>query len=96
MTARTARKELTEIAVSRREWIRGKALGIAAALALLLIPAILIGAAALTIASEFGDLNDDVSPFWLLALVFGIYFALFVAASLGVSARAKSSRARGW
>lgn len=59
------------------------------ALALLLVPAALVGALALTLASGASPGAGRVSA---LALAYLAYFAVFAAVSLVVSARARSSR----
>jgi hypothetical protein len=93
-TSSTLKQDSIHCSSMVRHLIRGKAIGIAIALALLLIPATLIGVAALTFTTDLGDLNDDVSRFWLLALVYGIYFAILLL-SRSVSRRVRSHHARG-
>jgi ABC-2 type transport system permease protein len=78
--------------VAPRDLVVGKAFGVAAALALVLIPVTLVGVAALGYTSEFAGLFDDLPRAAFLTTVCLVYFATFVAISLGVSARARSSR----
>ena len=85
-------RQLLSLGVTRRDLVMGKALGIAAALGLVVIPATIIGVATLASTSEFEGLAADFRRAGLLAVVYLLYFATFVAISLGISARARSSR----
>jgi ABC-2 type transport system permease protein len=85
-------RQLLSIGVAPRDLVVGKAFGVAAALALVLIPVTLVGVAALGYTSEFAGLFDDLPRAAFLTTVCLVYFATFVAISLGVSARARSSR----
>ena len=86
-------RQLLSLGVSRSDLLAGKAVGIAAALALVVVPATLVGVAGLALTSEFGGLREDLPRAALLAVVYLVYFATFAAIGLGVSARAGSSRA---
>ena len=81
-------RQLLSLGVSRRDLLAGKALGIAAALALVVVPATLVGVAGLALTAEFGGLREDLPGRRCWRLVYLIYFATFVAISLGLSARA--------
>jgi ABC-2 type transport system permease protein len=70
----------------------GKAVGVAAALGLVVIPVTLTGVAALAYSSEFEGLRDDLPRAALLAAAYLIYFATCVFICLGVSALTRSSR----
>ena len=84
-------RQLLATGISRRDLALGKALGVAGALALLLVPAAILGAAALTIGSP----GPSAPPFArgaVLAVSYLAYFGVFVAISLAVSAWARSAR----
>lgn len=83
-------RQVLSMGVPRRALGWGKALGIAGALGLLLVPAALIGAAALTVGNTL--FAPTLGRTLLLALAYAAYFAVFVAISIAVSARAPSSR----
>ena len=77
--------------VSRRDLVTGKALGVSAALGLLVLPAAFLGAAALVTGSTAtGSLAGRTV---LLGLVYVAYFAAFIGVALAVSAWVRSSRA---
>ena len=84
-------RQLLATGIGRRELAVGKALGIAGALALLLVPAAVVGAAALVVGARVRR-----RPRWpaarSLAGVYLAYFAAFVGLSLAVSAWARSAR----
>lgn len=84
-------RQLLATGIGRRELALGKALGIAGALALLLVPAALVGAAALVVASP-GPAASPLARGAVLAGVYLAYFAAFLALSLAVSAWARSAR----
>jgi ABC-2 type transport system permease protein len=85
-------RQLLSLGVAHRLLVTGKALGVAVALALVVVPATLLGVIALASTSEFAGLIDDIPRAALLAAACLAYFATFVAISLGVSARVRSSR----
>jgi ABC-2 type transport system permease protein len=85
-------RQLLSLGVRPRALLMGKALGLAGALALVLVPATIAGVIGLALTSEFGALASDVSRAGVLALVYLVYFATLVAIGLGVSLRARSSR----
>jgi ABC-2 type transport system permease protein len=86
-------RHLLSLGVSPRRLFAGKALGTAGALFLVVAPATIFGVIGLAFTSEFAGLREDIPRAALLAAVYMIYFVTFVAISLGVSARMRSSRA---
>ncbi len=70
----------------------GKALGVAAALGLVLVPAALLGVIALALTGSSELVAADAPRLAMMALAYVVYFAVFVGASLAVSAKAPSSR----
>ena len=84
-------RQLLSLGVRRRDLALGKALGAAAALGLLLVPATLLGSAALASAQA-----DAASGGLLRALAMAgaylIYLGSFVGVTLAVSARARSAQ----
>ena len=85
-------RQLLATGVGRLELAFGKALGVAAALALLLVPAALVGAVAIVIGSP-GPAASPMVRGAVLTAVYLVYFATFIGLSLAVSARAPSARA---
>jgi len=85
-------RQLLSVGVAPRKLVWGKALGVAAALALLLVPAALIGSIALTGAGPEAG-GTDWGRVALLSLTYLGYFGIFVGVTLAVSAWAGSSRA---
>jgi ABC-2 type transport system permease protein len=86
-------RQLLSLGVAPSTLARGKALGVAGGLALLLVPASLIGAAALTTAAGTTDMAAALPRMAWMALGYLLYFSIFVGVSLAVSAVAPSSRA---
>jgi ABC-2 type transport system permease protein len=85
-------RQLLSLGVRPRDLALGKAFGVATALGLVLVPATVFGVVALAFTSDDGLLLDQPSrALWLLAF-FLLYFAIIIAVSLGVSARARSAR----
>lgn len=70
----------------------GKALALGMALAVLLAPAALIAAVAVALSAGSGERMDALLRFAGLALGYALYLAIFVFATLGVSAASRSSR----
>lgn len=85
-------RQLLSLGVRTQDLALGKALGVAAALALVLVPATIAGIVCLSLTAEYGTLADDVPRGALLSVIYLAYFAIFIAIALGVSARAGSSR----
>ncbi|MGE3507979.1 MAG: ABC transporter permease [Vicinamibacterales bacterium] len=86
-------RQLMSLGVRPHDLLAGKALGVAAALALVLVPATAAGVVGLALTSEFGALGQDLPRAVTLGAVYLVYFATLVAIGLGVSLRARSSRA---
>ena len=84
-------RQLLATGIGRLELAMGKALGVAAALALLLVPAALVGAAAIVIGSP-GPAASPLVRGAVLTGIYLVYFATFIGLSLAVSARAPSAR----
>ncbi|MEM1268562.1 MAG: DUF3526 domain-containing protein [Bacteroidota bacterium] len=78
--------------VRPRDLTLGKALGVAQALAVVLVPAIVVGVLALLLTSGSLTLGDGLARFGLLALAYGLYLAAFVGVALAVSARSRTGR----
>ncbi|HTU99367.1 MAG TPA: ABC transporter permease subunit [Luteitalea sp.] len=85
-------RQLLSVGVTPRALLAGKALGIAAALGVVLLPATAAGVVGLSLTTEPGALAQDVARASTLLLVYLAYFATIVAVGLGVSIRARSSR----
>jgi ABC-2 type transport system permease protein len=84
-------RQLLSVGVSPRDLVWGKALGIAGALALLLVPAAVIGALTLTLASG-AEGRPEVGAVLLLAATYLAYFAIFIGVTLALSGWARASR----
>ena len=84
-------RQLLATGIGRRDLAAGKALGVAGALGLLLVPAAVVGAAALVVASP-GPAASPLARGTVLAGVYLAYFTAFLALSLAVSAWARSAR----
>ncbi len=84
-------RQLLATGIGRRELAVGKALGVAGALALLLVPAAVVGAAALVVGST-GPAASPLARGTVLAGVYLAYFGAFVGLGLAVSAWARSAR----
>ncbi len=85
-------RQLLSLGVRRRDLVVGKALGIGAALGLVLVPSVVMGVVAMALSLEGGLLAGDPARAVLLVGVYAAYFAVMIALSLGVSAWARSSR----
>jgi ABC-2 type transport system permease protein len=88
-------RQLLSLGIDRRTLAFGKALGIAGALAALLVPAAITGTAALALAAA-GTSADGVSSsfgrFSVLVAAYLLYFTIFLAVSLAASARFKTAQ----
>ena len=84
-------RQLLATGVGRRDLAVGKALGVAGALALLLVPAAVAGAAAVVVSSP-GPAASALARGAVLTGIYLAYFAAFVGLSLAVSARARTAR----
>jgi len=85
-------RQLLSLGVRPRDLLMGKAIGLAGALGLVVVPATVVGVVCLALTSEFGSPAQDASRAALLAVMFLGYLVVVGAVSLGVSARASSSR----
>ncbi len=83
------------LGIDRRTLAFGKALGISGALLLILIPAAIIGTAALALAAT-GSSGDGISSslgrFLVIAVSYLLYFIIFLAISLAASAYFKTAQ----
>ena len=86
-------RQLFSIGVERRTLATGKALGVAAVLAGLLIPAALVGASALVAGSDIADLSSSLGRIVTMAAAYVVYFATFLALGLAASAWVRTARA---
>ncbi len=91
-------RQLLSLGVRQSTIIWGKALGVAATLGILLVPAILVGAVAVAVGghTELFDrhaMQDLWARAWVLAACYLAYFAVFLCLALAVSALARSARA---
>lgn len=88
-------RQLLSLGIDRKTLAFGKALGIAGALAALLVPAAIIGTAALALAAG-GSSGDGVSSsfgrFAVLVVSYLLYFTIFLAVSLAASAYFKTAQ----
>lgn len=84
-------RQLMAIGVTRAQLAWGKALGLSAALALVLVPVTVLGVVALALTGD-GLAWREGSRGGLLVLAYLAYFGTFLAVALGVSARVASSR----
>ncbi len=85
-------RQLLSLGVDRRELAAGKAMGVAAAMALLLTPAAALGSLVLVLASGTASMASAAPRAAVLAVSYLLYFAAFLGISLAVSARVRSSR----
>lgn len=85
-------RQLLSLGVPAAKLALGKALGLSMALGAVMVPATVLGVVTLTLAASEGTFGVDWSRLALLTLTYLVYFAAFVAVSLLVSARARSSR----
>ncbi len=85
-------RQLASLGVAPSALVAGKSLGVAAALLLLLLPALVLGAAATAL---LGAATGPTSAARAIALgvSYVVYFGVFVGLTLAVSAKASSSRA---
>jgi ABC-2 type transport system permease protein len=85
-------RQVLSLGVSRTRFAAGKALGITGALAVVLVPATLIGVLALTLTSATELLAVNIArTLWMVA-AYSVYFLIFLALSLAISAFSSSSR----
>lgn len=85
-------RQLLSLGVRRRTLALGKAAGIAAALALVLVPGTIIAVVALSLSTSGGLVSADPLRAVILGVVYLVYFATLIAFGLAVSARTSASR----
>jgi len=85
-------RQLLSVGARPRDLALGKAIGVAAGLGVILLPATILGVLALSLSTSQGLLADDPVRVAALAGVYALYFALLIAGSLWVSAKARSAR----
>ena len=85
-------RQLLSLGVRPRDLLAGKALGLAGALGLVVVPAAIVGVLCLALTSEFGSPAQDARRAALMVGVYLVYLIIVGAVSLGVSARVSSSR----
>jgi ABC-2 type transport system permease protein len=81
-------RQLLSLGLRPRELVLGKILGHGAALALICVPAVLLGAVVLALTGP----AEGAGRFTLIAFIYLLYLGIFLSVSLAVSARAPSSR----
>ena len=81
-------RQLLSLGLRPRDLVLGKLLGVGAALALVAVPAALLGAAALALTGPAAG----VGRFALLAVVYALWLGVFLLVALAVSARAPTPR----
>src|SRR5690606_26858569 len=84
-------RQVLSLGVSGRALLWGKVLGAAAALALLLLPALLVGAVALVLGASDAGLPGAARSL-LLAATYVAYLAVILSVTIATSASARSSR----
>ncbi|MBX3276726.1 MAG: DUF3526 domain-containing protein [Acidobacteria bacterium] len=85
-------RQLLSIGARRTDLAIGKVLGVAGALGVLLLPATMLGTAALALAADDGAVGASAGRLVMMGVGYLLYFGIFVGISLAVSAAAASSR----
>jgi ABC-2 type transport system permease protein len=85
-------RQLLSLGVPPRQLAAGKALGLLTGMALYLVPAALLGSAALVLSSESGAAMESLPRALWLALAYLLYFLAFAGVGLAISAWVKSPR----
>jgi ABC-2 type transport system permease protein len=85
-------RQILASGTSRHELAAGKLLGIGGTIALLVLPAAIMGGVALVISQSAGEFNASLPRLIGLATVYFAYFALWLLATLAVSAWARTAR----
>jgi ABC-2 type transport system permease protein len=85
-------RQLLSLGVKKTDLAWGKALGIAGALAVLIVPATIIGVVALALTSENGMLGSNAPRMALMFAGYLLYFGVFIGVALAVSAKVRSSQ----
>jgi ABC-2 type transport system permease protein len=85
-------RQIISLGVKTKDMVCGKALGVFTALALLLVPATVIGIAALMLATSGSSAPQSFLRGALMGVSYLLYFVALVGISLAISARVQSSR----
>lgn len=85
-------RTLLGLGVPPRTLAAGKALGVVVGLGLVLVPALVMALVGVSLTSTYGVMSGDLVRAVVLGGCFLAYFGIFVAITLGVSARSSSSR----
>ncbi len=85
-------RQILSLGVARSQLVFGKTMGVAATLFVLLIPATVIGVAALALATSNDLLLSSLPRFALLCVAYLLYFGAFVGIALTVSALVSTPR----
>ncbi len=85
-------RQLAALGVPMSQLLRGKALGTASALGIVLVPTTILGVLTLALGAGFGRGLDDLVRFALMVAVYLVYFLVILVITLAVSARASSVR----
>jgi ABC-2 type transport system permease protein len=85
-------RQLASLGIRAERLAAGKALGISAALAVVLVPAAIAGVLAIALASGGSALTGSASRTAVMVVLFLVYFAIVLLVSLAVSIRARTSR----
>lgn len=85
-------RQVMSLGISARSLLAGKALALACSVAILLLPAGLIGAAAALLQSDPSRLIDTIARLTSLAIGYSAYIGIWIFVVLAVSARIRTSR----
>ncbi len=85
-------RQLLSLGVRKTDLVWGKALGVSGALAVLIVPATIVGVVALALVSDNGLLGASAGRMAWLLVSYLLFFGVFIGVSLAVSARVKSSQ----
>ncbi|WP_373065010.1 ABC transporter permease [Gemmatimonas sp.] len=85
-------RQLIALGVPMRTLMMGKAIGLASALAAVLVPATILGVGTLAIGANFGRGTDDVLRFAAMIGAYLLYFTVVLVIALAVSARTTGVR----
>ncbi len=85
-------RQILSVGISRLSLVLGKTLGFLAGHLVLLVPAVVVGVSALSLATNNEALLSSVPRFLLMCASYLIYFGAFIGIALAVSAIASSTR----
>jgi ABC-2 type transport system permease protein len=85
-------RQLASLGIRAGDLAVGKALGVAGALGILVVPAAIVGSIALLLASEDGAFAASLPRVAAMAVAYVAYFAAFLFVALFVSARVRTAR----